>query len=798
MRHSGWGVGVCAGVAMALAVGLWACGGSDEGSDADVVSDTSGETCFQLADGRCVQETFHNPPVLQPNADGVYELELRPTEFSFSGQRHCARAYNGMYPAPTIETPAQANGQPRHVRVDYRNGFTRSAWRTLHGGECTCSHLHDGQAMSCTPEGHHDTHCTCVDADGDPCHLFDFNLTNLHAHGSHVRPDHATGGGCVETDALQCRSCNGDRTTGEHTCFFADDVLSQVGPGEGAQHRWDIDEDGVHHEGLFWYHPHIHGSTAIQVASGATGAWIVRGPVDELPGIAKARERLMVLTTPPLGYTPLAEGEPCDEDHITFDDFTTMTEPSEKQANLVNGIRQPRLVMAPGQIERWRILHGSFLDEAAIAVFRGKDSDCKSLDAAAGPIALTQIARDGLTLPRPPSGADWPFAPPYVFVSPGYRVDALLDGGAFVDGDTLCVVMSRFLQSDESGTTDQPVGFPTAPTLDEILKKLTNGDLIAIVNVTASAGPPTETAMPDLADLATHAPSMMLQDGKLDALARCAEVTAVTDIDAVDQLALLWAIPSDQDGYDACACPDHNINCENFELTDRERYPYDRVLLRGQVDHWRLQAGFDGHPFHIHINPFLVCPLPAVGSGSPNEKSRLFEPPFAHWRDTYLVNLDRTADLLTEYRAFTGDFVFHCHKLTHEDHGMMELIQICDPDTEDCATRCSGGPCGWRDCLDGDDACKRAVAASECVMDHSKCPEAALRCSRCTDGVGCPPGSTCSEVTDADGEVRCTPGCADSADCWPTDRCDAGECVGAAPCVPPCGPGSACVHGACQ
>lgn len=779
------------------------CGGGTSDGTGDAATDAgtdqdSVEGCFELSDGACVVETFKNPPTLAPNADGVYELELVPTEFSFAGQRHCARAYNGLYPAPTIETAAPEGGAPRSVRVNLRNGFTKSDMRSLSASTCIC-HNHDTQE-SCVPEGHgHSTGglCHCFDENGDECHLFDFNVTNLHAHGSHVRPDYATGGGCVARDGLRCRSCTGDADAEPAECYFADDVISRVAPGEGVQHRWDIDEDQTHHEGLFWYHPHIHGSTAIQVASGATGAWIVRGPVDALPGIAKARERVMVITTPPVGYPGLADGQACDEDHITFNDFTRLTETDEKQTNLINGMRQPRLVMAPGQIERWRILHGSFLDESVIAVFRGADSDCKGLASDKTPIHLTQIARDGLVMPRPASGDGWPFAPPYVFVSPGYRVDALLDGGELSDGDTLCVMTSRFLQTDPSGTTDEAVGLLTPPTEDEILKLLTNGDLVAIVNVTASAGEPTETAMPDLAAVAEHAPSMMLAGGTLDALARCDEVAAITDVDAIDQLALLWAVPRVQEGFDACSCPDHNINCENFEDTDRERYPYDRVLLKGRVDHWRLKAGFDGHPFHIHINPFLVCPLPPADSASPNAKSRLFEPPFAHWRDTYLVNLDRTADLLTEYRGFTGDFVFHCHKLTHEDHGMMELIQICDPDTESCGDRCSGVPCGWRDCVPGDTSCERAVAATECVMDKSKCGEALIRCAQCTDGGACPPGATCASEPDPDGELRCLPGCALDTDCPLPERCDAGDCVPAT-CGGPCAPPTNCKHGVCQ
>ena len=762
-------------------------------------ADAGIEGCVALADGRCVVETWRDVPLLQPDVDGIYQLEMVPTEFSFNGQRHCARSYNGMYPSPTIDVPAMAPGAPRKVRVDVRNRFTRSDFVDIRGRTCTCTDL--ASEMSCEPEGHGPGHtCHCVDDAGEECHMFDFNLTNLHAHGSHVRPDYATGGGCVEEDGLRCRACAGDRDDGPHDCFHGDDVLSQIPPGVGARHRWDLDEDGVHHEGLHWYHPHIHGSTAIQVASGATGALIVRGPVDELPGVARARERVMVFTTPPTGYTPLADGEPCDEDHLTFNDFTVLSETSSKQTNLINGVRRPRLIMPPGQIERWRFLHGAFLDESAFALYRGNDADCQQIDFDAGPVPLVQIARDGITMPRPASGEDWPFAPPYFFVSPGYRIDMLLDGGQLADGDTLCLVAARFLQDDETSTSTMPVSFPTAPTLSDILRLLTNGDLVAIVNVTAAAGEPTETQMPDLADVAEHAPSLMLQDGTLDALERCAEVKAIEDVDAIEQVAAFWMLVTQEqgEGFDGCACPDHNVNCRNFELTDRTRYPYDRVLPLGAVEHWRLVAGFDGHPFHIHINPFLACPLPPAGADDRNTKSRLFEPPFAHWRDTYLVNLDRAVDLLSEYKTHTGDFVFHCHKLNHEDHGMMELIRICDPATEACDTLCDGGPCGWRDCAEGDAGCERARAATECTLDASKCPEALMRCTACQgQDRTCPPGGRCADVLDVDGERRCVPGCAEDADCPPTEACQDGACV-PAPCAPPCPPMQRCVHGACE
>jgi FtsP/CotA-like multicopper oxidase with cupredoxin domain len=811
-----WGVHFLSLVALFGSLLVGACSGDKTKSDADTAPDTTttpdvtgdtstGDTssgpCFQLKDGRCVEHTFANPPRLEPNAQGVYELELVPGEFMVDGKRHCGRTYNGNFPGPTIDTPAQVDGQPRKVRVNLKNGFTKHDYQTTASGTCTCT---DPMGASCVPAGAHGGHggdCKCKTDDGVVCHVFDFNTTNLHAHGSHVRPDYATGGGCVATDDLTCRKCEGDNSgEGARNCFFADDVLSRVGPGVGVQHRWDIDEDHVHHEGLHWYHPHIHGSTAIQVASGATGAWIVRGPIDEIEGIKDAEERIFLVSTPPVGFTPLADGETCDEDHITFNTFHVLGETSEKQTNLLNGKRRPRIVMPPGSVERWRFLHGSFLDEMFIAVFRGKDSECASLDFAAGPVPLTQISRDGITLPRPADGVDWPFAPPYLFMSPGYRIDTLLDGTALEDGDTLCMMSARFLQEDTSGTTNEAVGIMTPPTVDQLLQALGNGDLIAIVNVAASAGTASETTMPDLAAVAAIAPPLTLEDGAVDGLTKCAEVAAVTNPNAIDQFAAFWMIFNVNEGFDDCGCRDHNINCKNFEWTDRKRYPYDRVLELGKVDHWRLISGFDGHPFHIHINPYLVCPLPPAGSTHPNAAGRIFEPPFAHWRDTYLVNLARTVDVLTEYRAFTGSYVYHCHKLNHEDHGMMELIRVCDPATESCDTLCDGRPCGWNVCADGDTECAKQLTGAKCFIDPSQCPEALVRCKACDeDAMSCPANAHCDlDYTFDDGVQRCVPGCMEDAHCPITAKCEVGACVPAPPCVPPCGPGSACEHGSCR
>jgi hypothetical protein len=168
--------------------GLPADASAMDGASADAGSpDAGGEGCFELADGRCVQETFVNPPRLAPNADGVYELEMVPTEFSFAGQRHCVRAYNNNYVAPTIETAAREGDAPRQVRVNYRNRFGRTDFRSVDNGVCECHDHETGE--SCEPESHGpEQDCHCFDENDEPCHTFDFNVTNLHASGSLCSP----------------------------------------------------------------------------------------------------------------------------------------------------------------------------------------------------------------------------------------------------------------------------------------------------------------------------------------------------------------------------------------------------------------------------------------------------------------------------------------------------------------------------------------------------------------------------------------------------------------------------------
>ena len=73
-----------------------------------------------------------------------------------------------------------------------------------------------------------------------------FNSTNLHSHGLWVSP-----------------------------AGNSDNVLLDIKPKSDFQYEYNISED--HPAGTYWYHPHVHGSTAVQVGSGMAGALIIKG-----------------------------------------------------------------------------------------------------------------------------------------------------------------------------------------------------------------------------------------------------------------------------------------------------------------------------------------------------------------------------------------------------------------------------------------------------------------------------------------------------------------------------------------
>jgi peroxiredoxin len=105
------------------------------------------------------------------------------------------------------------------------------------------------------------------------------------------------------------------------------------------------------------------------------------------------------------------------------------------------------------------------------------------------------------------------------------------------------------------------------------------------------------------------------------------------------------------------------INGEVFDPTRTDHCP-----VVGTAEEWELFSETDHHPFHIHVNPFEII---SIRDGDDKEL-----PIDAVWRDTVLLRSGHTITLRMRFEDFAGKTTLHCHKLDHEDQGMMQMLRI--------------------------------------------------------------------------------------------------------------------------
>lgn len=506
-----------------------------------------------------------------------------------------------------------------------------------------------------------------------------FNSTNMHTHGVWNNP-----------------SGNGDN------------VLISINPGVSFQYEYNVPPD--HPSGTFWYHSHLHGSTALQVSSGMAGALIIRGDrqptttangdIDTLLKPTEAQpltERVVVLQqihyscrdaagkikVDSLGYWKCDPGDVGSLENYDVFDFPGWS--SSGHYTSINGQVLPTFTGSrAGQFERWRMIHAGVGDTVNLQ-FRKQTApinttgmttagSVQTIDQACGGAPLPQYlyASDGLTM------AQIHTTDVSVF-QPGYRWDALIQ---FPEPGTYCVIDGFGATSvvGQQGPTRQLLGF---------------------VNVI-----PGNTV--------TDSPMRHLQNVLVDAAYQQYPVAVrdkvVSDIWA--DLKLTSFVPHPDIGPDEVTGQqllafdiDTSTTPNRFLVDTRPFDPtrIDRTLTVGSVDEWTLKSDFIGHPFHIHVNPFQIVRIldpngkDVSGPDAVDDFGGTVDPQYRGmrgvWKDTLWIKngmpgntpvADRkkgiyTVIVRTRYQRYIGDFVLHCHILDHEDQGMMQNVRIALP-----------------------------------------------------------------------------------------------------------------------
>jgi len=52
-------------------------------------------------------------------------------------------------------------------------------------------------------------------------------------------------------------------------------------------------------------------------------------------------------------------------------------------------------------------------------------------------------------------------------------------------------------------------------------------------------------------------------------------------------------------------------------------------------------------------------------------------------QDNVSISPNGSVKMRTRFTDFTGKFVFYCHVLHHEDHGVMSVVEVVDSETQD-------------------------------------------------------------------------------------------------------------------
>ncbi|MBB5062213.1 multicopper oxidase family protein [Granulicella mallensis] len=479
-----------------------------------------------------------------------------------------------------------------------------------------------------------------------------FSIINLHFHGMHVSP-----------------------------AGNSDNVLLNIAPKTNFQYEVNVPED--HPAGTFWYHAHRHGSTALQVASGASGVLIVRGnrpytgytPGDIDTILRDANNKPFTEQVFLFQQIPYAcfSDPPIDKKIITNPDGTwscpagdtgvvenfndQLSSPTvwdnSGRFTSINGVVQPAITnVKAGEIQRWRLIHGGIHDTvnlqivpmvskgpaAALAlrgIFSGTPAQQAKIIAevcpitqpdSTKPVALVpqfEIASDGLTRTAiNPIGVDEKSVSGGVgsnFLQPGYRSDLLM---VFPHAGTYCVLNQA--ATPEERANAGPDGGPGGQGPNET-------QLLATVIVKAGITVPTDqltkyveqTLVKNNKNLPANA-LKGLANGDLTPWRGMPESgPASNSSDPLEVAFYIGNLPSPP------AKPTDPPGKFGFYINSKEYSPHRIDFTRqvGATEDWVLTSYGEPHIFHIHVNPFEVMDVTHDGKSIYGAHGECLVPP---------------------------------------------------------------------------------------------------------------------------------------------------------------------------
>lgn len=385
-------------------------------------------------------------------------------------------------------------------------------------------------------------------------------------------------------------------------------------------------------EGTHWYHPHKHGSTALQVLNGMAGTFKILGPFDEWLDSQFAQplaDKVMVL-------------QQLGEDVLFYEPGAT------PPSVVVNGQPTPVVTMNQGEIQRWRFIGATMQASAQLAISFKPDT-------AVG-LEVKQIAQDGVR-----------------FAAESYQSQPLLTGGT-AEFQLAPGNRADFLVRAPEAAGRYALTQRVFANLPDNVRQLIETSRQRVRGRNARA---TADGAPLLYVDVTEVEQSMTFPQTADWPPMPDYLQDITSVDGNRTVE-----------FEMTGSPGNQPN--SFQIDGKPYDPdcADQTLTLGQAEEWAITNNSAPlHPFHIHINPFQVR---SRGDGT------LLDPPWIWQDTIALPQTTvATATPVTirqRYDNFTGEFVLHCHFLGHEDRGMMQNVQTVCPENDQYGSPRAGQP----------------------------------------------------------------------------------------------------------
>jgi len=425
-----------------------------------------------------------------------------------------------------------------------------------------------------------------------------YNVTNLHTHGLHVSP-------------------KGN----------SDNVFIELCPGQTKNYEIDIPSD--HPAGTFWYHAHVHGSTALQVSSGLEGALIIEGGVDAVPAIHNAQQKTLLLQQ--IAYDETGRIE-------NYDNFGPGSWADSMRYITVNGQIAPKFTMHPGEVQRLRFVDGGIRETIDATVYGPN----------AKKVPLYEFATDGLVTGHLDA---WKT----LELEPGYRSDVLFKAPLTDPNETVVYTIRSEPILGANSLSFRRV--KSAALLQSLQSKTVQSQVIAVIEV---SGATNDMPLPTEAELQKYVPFKPIADSELTGEPQTVSFSIESNMDC----------SSTTTACSPCTTPGVGTCQQVAFMVDHYQYPNSpvRKLKLATASQWTLQIDPSSvapeHPFHIHVNPFEMVRTDPNGN------------PETIWKDTLMIHQGNDITVRSRYEDYDGAFVLHCHILDHEDGGMMQEVEI--------------------------------------------------------------------------------------------------------------------------